>query len=313
MFKFFRTQNERRSSQERAEPEMSANTPWEEVQATETVRRADIPKVRPQPWDDLTPQKLKAQETLETEAMEPVISEPVPREKIEQAQAKERRQARQKQMQMPSVTDIQRQITMRHRLIGFAAILLALVIATPFVLDRENTVPEPVIDVQMPDPEKLNNTLPLPGQEMQGDKMMATDTEVPRVDKVVPVKPEKKPEAQVTPEKKEPAKVRKAPEPPKVTEKPAPKPDTTAKSTAPKGPGFYVQLLATRSELAAQKRVKDLKAKGLPAYCRSGMSNGKTVWRVRLGLFKTKEEADTAVANLILNGFEGKPLVAQQK
>lgn len=320
MFKFFRTQNQRRSTQERAEPELSATTPWEEVQATETVRRAEIPKVRPQPWDDLTPKKLKAEETLETEAMEPVISDPVPREKIEQAQAQERRQARQLKKQQPSPADIQRQRTMRHRLIGFAAILLGLVIVTPFVLDKENTVPDPVIDVNIPDPEQLTGTLPMPGQAIQGDpmrpieraKVESTRKEVASSQAKDPVVKETK--NPVAPKEKVRSTKPTTPEAKPVVAKPTRKKESKVeKNVVPKGSGFYVQLLATRSELAAQKMVKDLKAKSLPAYCRSAVSNGKTIWRVRVGLFKTKEEADTVVANLLLDGFNGKPMIAQQK
>ena len=72
-----------------------------------------------------------------------------------------------------------------------------------------------------------------------------------------PVKTEPAPKAEAAKPAPAPAA---RPEPKKAEEKPA------KKSSATDGKGFYVQVLATSSERNAEKLVRELSAKGYPAY-----------------------------------------------
>lgn len=86
------------------------------------------------------------------------------------------------------------------------------------------------------------------------------------------------------------------PEPKKAEEKPA------KKSSATDGKGFYVQVLATSSERNAEKLVRELSAKGYPAYKVSVSQKAGTLWRVRVGNYATRDEARGVQGTLVLDG-----------
>ena len=82
--------------------------------------------------------------------------------------------------------------------------------------------------------------------------------------------------------------------------------------TPPTGKGYYVQIVATSSELEAEKYVKRLALLGLPAYRVPVERPGATLWRVRVGLFKDAREAEGAKGTIVLNGVAQKPMIGQQ-
>ena len=66
-----------------------------------------------------------------------------------------------------------------------------------------------------------------------------------------------------------------------------------AQSYAPRTDGsLYIQVLATSSEASAMREMARYQAMGIPVYSLKAQKKSATLWRVRLGLFKTKEEAD---------------------
>ena len=93
------------------------------------------------------------------------------------------------------------------------------------------------------------------------------------------------------------------PEPKKAEEKPA------KKSSATDGKGFYVQVLATSSERNAEKLVRELSAKGYPAYKVSVSQKAGTLWRVRVGNYATRDEARGVQGTLVLDGHTGQLIV----
>ena len=113
----------------------------------------------------------------------------------------------------------------------------------------------------------------------------------------------KKPDAKAADAKKEA---------PKADAKPAVKPTKTAGITPPAGEGWYVQVMATSSERQAEAAVKKIVDLGLPAYRVPVEKGAATLWRVRVGLYKTKKDAEGVVGNLVLNGIGSKPYVAKQ-
>ena len=71
-----------------------------------------------------------------------------------------------------------------------------------------------------------------------------------------------------------------------------------AKSTEPSGPGFAIQVAALREPEEADAIVKRLAGKGYPAYVVTPAKGAPSVYRVRVGKFKDRREADTVAAKL---------------
>jgi cell division septation protein DedD len=86
---------------------------------------------------------------------------------------------------------------------------------------------------------------------------------------------------------------------------PAPAPTTTAAASAPAakstesgGAGFAIQVAALREADEADAIVKRLAAKGYPAYVVAPAKGTPQVYRVRVGKFTDRREADTVAARL---------------
>jgi cell division septation protein DedD len=86
---------------------------------------------------------------------------------------------------------------------------------------------------------------------------------------------------------------------------PAPKPDApaptapaAAASAEPPGAGFAIQVAALRERDEADVIVKRLAGKGYPAYVVAPIKGAPAVYRVRVGKFKDRHEADTVAARL---------------
>lgn len=202
---------------------------------------------------------------------------------------------------------VQRQRT-RYRLVGAAALMLGVIVVSPLLLDREQDVKPPVSTEIPAVPETARTTLnALPGSSGDVDVTAngaAAEQSTSRANLAnearQPVKTEPAPKAEAA----EPAPAPAArPEPKKAEEKPA------KKSSATDGKGFYVQVLATSSERNAEKLVRELSAKGYPAYKVSVSQKAGTLWRVRVGNYATRDEARGVQGTLVLDGHTGQLIV----
>jgi cell division septation protein DedD len=119
------------------------------------------------------------------------------------------------------------------------------------------------------------------------------------------LKPSSTPPA-TPPTPKSESPVPEAPKPAAATPAPkSPAPKTAApastpvvKSAEPAGPGFAVQVAALREADEAEAIVKRLAGKGYPAYVVAPVKGEPAVYRVRVGKFKERREADTVAARL---------------
>lgn len=202
---------------------------------------------------------------------------------------------------------VQRQRT-RYRLVGAAALMLGVIVVLPLLLDREQDVKPPVSTEIPAVPETARTTLnALPGSSGDVDVTAngaAAEQSTSRANLAnearQPVKTEPAPKAEAAKPAPAPAA---RPEPKKAEEKPA------KKSFATDGKGFYVQVLATSSERNAEKLVRELSAKGYPAYKVSVSQKAGTLWRVRVGNYATRDEARGVQGTLVLDGHTGQLIV----
>ena len=202
---------------------------------------------------------------------------------------------------------VQRQRT-RYRLVGAAALMLGVIVVSPLLLDREQDVKPPVSTEIPAVPETARTTLnALPGSSGDVDVTAtgaAAEQSTSRANLAnearQPVKSEPAPMAEAAKPAPAPAA---RPEPKKAEEKPA------KKSFATDGKGFYVQVLATSSERNAEKLVRELSAKGYPAYKVSVSQKAGTLWRVRVGNYATRDEARGVQGTLVLDGHTGQLIV----
>lgn len=160
----------------------------------------------------------------------------------------------------------------RHRLVGAVVLVAALATVLPIFFqepaiqsDRhaETKIPpitkEPFYKMELP----VNNR---PAVSMPADQSALKDLSKPNVVKDAP-------EARPTPELDQKQK--------------------EAQTYAPSTEGsLYIQVLATSSEAGAMREMARYQAMGLPVYSVKVQKKSATLWRVRLGLFKTKEEAE---------------------
>ena len=69
-------------------------------------------------------------------------------------------------------------------------------------------------------------------------------------------------------------------------------------STEPAGDGFSIQVAALLKRDEADTMVKRLAAKGYPAYVAAPVKEKVPIFRVRVGKYKDRSEADTVAAKL---------------
>jgi len=89
-----------------------------------------------------------------------------------------------------------------------------------------------------------------------------------------------------------------APPPAPVAKEPAPAPLTDAAAAEPSGQGFAVQIAALNVRTEADAIAKRLSSKGYAAYVLSPATGTPTVYRVRVGKFTTRREAESVAARL---------------
>jgi cell division septation protein DedD len=85
--------------------------------------------------------------------------------------------------------------------------------------------------------------------------------------------------------------------PPPAVDKPAPQPSGTAGSE-PGDKGYAVQIAAVNARSEADAMAKRLTSKGYSAYVLAPANGTPPVYRVRVGKFPTKREAETVAAKL---------------
>ena len=186
-------------------------------------------------------------------------------------------------------------------------------------------------DEVMPDEDNIRTTVTPPKQnntEMAALEQNNTDTapipasvveEKPVQAAAEPVKQQEiketaKPKAEV--QKTTPAKkVEQAQPKQEAKPKPAPKieePKKEAVKTAPPAQtgAYVVQLLAVQSRDAAEKEAAKYRSKYPDVFIKQVVINGKTWYRVRLGVSATKEQAQQK-ANKVASEFKIKPIVTK--
>jgi len=80
--------------------------------------------------------------------------------------------------------------------------------------------------------------------------------------------------------------------------KPAPVPASDASATEPAGTGFALQITALKEQGEAEAVARRLTAKGYAAYVLKPAAGSPSVYRVRVGKFKTRREAETIATKL---------------
>lgn len=104
------------------------------------------------------------------------------------------------------------------------------------------------------------------------------------------------------PEKLTPLSAPKPEAPAPKPEAPAPKAEapvrTAAAASEPAGDGFSIQVAALVKREEADPIVKRLAAKGYPAYVAAPIKEKVPIFRVRVGKYKERNEADTVAAKL---------------
>ncbi|MGZ9029784.1 MAG: SPOR domain-containing protein [Burkholderiaceae bacterium] len=207
----------------------------------------------------------------------------------------------------------------RHRLIGAAALLLAVAVIVPMLLDPE---PKPVsenIPIDIPSERTpFTPRLSLPPVAAADSAVSPPPDQAP----VVPIKAE--PKADTKPEAKAEANAAPKPATKPETKADEPKPSKVeeprntadpAAAAAPaaspsKGGKFAVQTAAPASEKAARELVDRLKKTGFTAYTEKVETKDGPRYRVRVGPFSTREDADKARARLKSQGFSGNLVAA---
>ena len=216
----------------------------------------------------------------------------------------------------------------RRRLVGAVALVAAVAVVLPMVLDSEPKPTSQEINIQIPSPDAKGFTskvVPLasPGKgdakepakaaakvadkalekavakavDPVGERVAETPVAKPAEKTPAPKPVAEKPATKV-PEKVAEKAVEKAPE--KALEK-APE-----KAHAPKAGTFYIQVTALADADRAKAVQQQIIGAGLPAYTQTIPAGKGSVTRVRAGPFATRAEADKAQAALQSAGLEGK-------
>lgn len=256
----------------------------------------------------------------------PLSDEPVMRP-VPRAQAAQQRRQEPPKPRIPTDAEILARRRTKHRLVGAAAILMAVVVAAPFILDSDPPIDDSGMkNVRMEIPKETETSTAINTADAQkkpekaevnvsdttmGSRGSTAQANLAREAQMkAPPAPEKKAAEASAPKKAEGASEKKpeaAKKPaPEVVKKPQPK---SAGITPPTGKGWYVQVLATGNEEAAERTVRKMALLGLPAY---KTKEGGNLWKVRAGLYGTRKEAEGAIGTIVLNGVAQKPYVSKQ-
>lgn len=86
---------------------------------------------------------------------------------------------------------------------------------------------------------------------------------------------------------------------------PPPASPATVQAPIPSGQGWAVQVAALSSRDAAARRVAELKQRGYPAFLLEYRTDGRVLYRVRVGPETTRERAAALAARLQAEGIQG--------
>jgi DedD protein len=197
--------------------------------------------------------------------------------------------------QVDSEDSLKRQA--RRRLIGAVALVTAVVIILPMILDREPRTADHDIDLRIPDKDKVGAF---------SSQMVLPAENKPAPASAVPAKPDTTaaPKAPTTKRANaQPAKPK-----PKVVHKPKPKPKPAPAKpeskpapakTAESKAGFAVQVGAFAIADSARELQQKLLKQGLHAYT----EKGDNIVRVRVGNYPTREAAEEVLHKLEAQGM----------
>lgn len=275
------------------------------------------PVLAPAPETRTAPTEEPAPAAAEEPRPIPVLTEPMPRPAKRAAEPEVRR--------MPTDAELEARRRTKHRLVGAAAILMAVVVAAPFILDSRPPIDDAKLSqVRMDIPKEsetstaINAAVEPPSQRAQSGDVDVTNMTLGRDESTAKANLAREAQSSMKAQAKTEAKPQ--PKPAAKTEaKPLTKteakaeakraPQKSAGITPPTGKGWYVQVTALSNEAAAERIVRRLAVLGLPAY--KTKTDG-ALWKVRVGLYGTRDEAEGAKGTIILNGVAQKPYVANK-
>ena len=267
---------------------------------------AQAPFVMPEPRQEPDPSPAAAGESEDAEVLKPALK-PVPREQVRAQAERERAAERPARRPLTDAELLARRRT-KHRMVGAAVLLMAAVVAAPFVIDNEPPI-DTAGDVDVSDT-SMGRAESTAKANLEREAKGAAEAAPKQSGKTAaPAQAAKSEKAEKTPAK--PAEKTAAKPDPKA-QKPAQKPQPAAKSAGiapPTGKGWYVQVVATSNEAAAERTVKKLALLGLPAY---RTNEGGALWKVRVGLYAEKSEAEGVRGTIMLNGIAQKPYLAKK-
>lgn len=213
----------------------------------------------------------------------------------------------------------------RRRLIGAAALLLAAVVLVPMLLDP---APKPVADnipIEIPSERTpFSPRLPLPPDPAQVQSGPPPDAAAPVEGKAAadagsapkdagkpaePARPAARAEQKAEPKSERSDDGQRARALLEGKADPAAKGDKAAGKGAA---GFLLQVAALGNEKAAAEMAARLKKEGLPAFVENVQVKDGARWRVRVGPFASRAEADRERARLREAGFSAN-LVAPER
>lgn len=207
----------------------------------------------------------------------------------------------------------------KRRILGFAAFVLAFLIAAPTFFEPDNTYADrtaktlippledvkPAAVVKISQTEEAAKNLREPPASQSAVDSAAKNDEKP-VRKAGVVNEEKPREAAA--KKTEPVKTAKAADAKPAQSAKAAKPAVGKKTvagpygiTASETGRYYIQIIATANQKSALEKVNYLKRLGLPAYAETVKRRNSDLWRVRVGRFETLDDAKAARDLLALN------------
>jgi cell division septation protein DedD len=145
-----------------------------------------------------------------------------------------------------------------------------------------SAIPDPTQD-----PTRLNATAPPPEPSKETSQILQ------EVNSTSPLAPAKTQVAEPLP----PPQVKNTPKPP-APKTPAPTPPKAAPVSEPKGDGFVVQVAAVKERSEADTIAKRLSSKGFKSFVSSPTEGAARVYRVRVGKFNDRREAENVARRL---------------
>ena len=224
----------------------------------------------------------------------------------------------------------------KRRILGFAAFVLAFLIAAPTFFEPDNTYADRTAKTRIPPLEDVKPAAVVKiSQTEEAAKNLreppasqsAVDSAAKSLSRANPVtasaslaagsetpasaaKNDEKPvrKAGVVSEEKPREAAAKKTEPVKTAKAADAKPAAGKKTvagpygiTASETGRYYIQIIATANQKSALEKVKYLKRLGLPAYAETVKRRNSDLWRVRVGRFATLDDAKAARDLLALN------------